>query len=169
MEYSQDQRYTKLEKVGEGTYGVVYKARDNISQNFVALKKIRLEHEDEGVPSTTIREISLLKELEHPNIVKLQDIVYTQNKLYLIFEFLNHDLRRHMDAVGQLTPEKVKSYMFQLLQGLYYCHCRRVIHRDLKPQNLLIEKSLTLKLADFGLARAFGLPIKTYTHEVVTL
>ncbi|CAG9318449.1 unnamed protein product [Blepharisma stoltei] len=169
MEISQDNRYQKIEKVGEGTYGVVYKALDIQSQSIVALKKIRLESEDEGVPSTTIREISLLKELRHPNIVQLQDIVFTSNKLYLIFEFLNHDLRRHMDSVGMLEEEKIKSYLYQLLQGLYYCHCRRVIHRDLKPQNLLIDKGETLKLADFGLARAFGLPMKTYTHEVVTL
>mgnify|MGYP000270448700 FL=1 len=164
------ERYQKLEKVGEGTYGVVYKARDSATGELVALKKIRLESDDEGVPSTAIREISLLKELKHPNIVNLQDIVHSNEKLYLIFEYLNHDLKRHMQSYEHAIPPKlVKHFTYQLLQGLHFCHSRRIIHRDLKPQNLLIDSTCNLKIGDFGLARAFGLPIKTYTHEVVTL
>jgi serine/threonine protein kinase len=163
-------RYQKLEKVGEGTYGVVYKARDKVSGQIVALKKTRLESEDEGVPSTAIREIALLRELCHPNIVDLKDVIHSDQKLYLVFEFLDQDLKKYMDAVGKkLKPMLVKSYLFQLLQGITFCHRRRVLHRDLKPQNLLIDRHGTLKLADFGLARAFGVPIRTYTHEVVTL
>lgn len=164
------ERYQKLEKIGEGTYGVVYKARDRNTGEVIALKKIRLEADDEGVPSTAIREISLLKELPHPNIVHLKDVVHTESKLYLIFEYLDHDLKRHMEARGTpLPPQAVKSYLYQMLSGLTFCHTHRVLHRDLKPQNILIERDGTLRLADFGLARAFGLPIKTYTHEVVTL
>lgn len=164
------ERYQKLEKVGEGTYGVVYKARYSATGELVALKKIRLESDDEGVPSTAIREISLLKELKHPNIVNLQDIVHSNEKLYLIFEYLNHDLKRHMQSYEHAIPPKlVKHFTYQLLQGLHFCHSRRIIHRDLKPQNLLIDSTCNLKIGDFGLARAFGLPIKTYTHEVVTL
>jgi len=163
-------RYLKMEKVGEGTYGVVYKARDKVSGEIVALKKTRLENEDEGVPSTAIREISLLRELSHPNIVDLKDVIHADQKLYLVFEFLDQDLKKYMDAVGKkLKPMLVKSYLFQLLQGITFCHRRRVLHRDLKPQNLLIDRHGNLKLADFGLARAFGVPIRTYTHEVVTL
>ncbi|KAJ2219810.1 Cyclin-dependent kinase catalytic subunit, partial [Coemansia sp. RSA 518] len=94
------ERYLKLDKVGEGTYGVVYKARDLQSGGIVAMKKIRLEADDEGVPSTAIREISLLKELQHENIVKLLDIVYNDAKLYLVFEFLDLDLKKYMDSVG---------------------------------------------------------------------
>ncbi|KAJ9109229.1 Cyclin-dependent kinase catalytic subunit [Naganishia friedmannii] len=167
------ENYTKLEKVGEGTYGVVYKARDLRNNNIVALKKIRLEAEDEGVPSTAIREISLLKELSRDdNIVKLFDIVHQDQKLYLVFEFLDMDLKKYMDTVGNsegLGPMMVKKFTYQLIKGLYYCHAHRVLHRDLKPQNLLINKEGNLKLADFGLARAFGIPLRTYTHEVVTL
>jgi len=163
-------RYEKMEKVGEGTYGVVYKARDRVSGEIVALKKTRLESEDEGVPSTALREISLLRELSHPNIVDLKDVIHSDQKLYLVFEFLDQDLKKYMDAVGKkLKPMLVKSYLFQLLQGITFCHRRRVLHRDLKPQNLLIDRHGNLKLADFGLARAFGVPIRTYTHEVVTL
>ncbi|NXW90021.1 CDK3 kinase, partial [Alopecoenas beccarii] len=163
--------FQKVEKIGEGTYGVVYKARNKRTGQLVALKKIRLDSETEGIPSTAIREISLLKELKHPNIVRLLDVIHSQKKLYLVFEYLNQDLRRYMDSsqTGELPLSMVKNYLFQLLQGVSFCHSHRVIHRDLKPQNLLINEAGTIKLADFGLARAFGVPLRTYTHEVVTL
>lgn len=191
--YAAMENYQKLEKVGEGTYGVVYKARDLTTkdQRVVALKKIRLEAEDEGVPSTAIREISLLKEMNDPNIVRLLNIVHADgHKLYLVFEFLDLDLKKYMEALpvsqggrGKALPEgsglagqnlvmddkMVKKFMMQLCQGVKYCHSHRVLHRDLKPQNLLIDDKCNLKLADFGLARAFGVPLRTYTHEVVTL
>ncbi|OSD02282.1 Pkinase-domain-containing protein [Trametes coccinea BRFM310] len=167
------ERYSKIEKVGEGTYGVVYKARDINTNRVVALKKIRLEAEDEGVPSTAIREISLLKELKDENVVRLLDIVHADQKLYLVCEFLDVDLKRYMEngnkAKRPITPEIVKKFTYQLASGLRYCHSHRILHRDLKPQNLLIDKDDNLKLADFGLARAFGIPMRTYTHEVVTL
>ncbi|KAH0580416.1 Cyclin-dependent kinase catalytic subunit [Termitomyces sp. 'cryptogamus'] len=156
-----------------GTYGVVYKARDTTTNVIVALKKIRLEAEDEGVPSTAIREISLLKELKDDNIVKLLDIVHADQKLYLVFEFLDVDLKRYIETGNQnrtpITLDIVKKFTYQLNAGLLYCHSHRILHRDLKPQNLLIDKRNNLKLADFGLARAFGIPMRTYTHEVVTL
>ncbi|CAG11763.1 unnamed protein product [Tetraodon nigroviridis] len=149
--------FQKVEKIGEGTYGVVYKAKNKVTGETVALKKIRLETETEGVPSTAIREISLLKELSHPNIVKLRDVIHTENKLYLVFEFLHQDLKKFMDSstLTGIPLPLVKSYLFQLLQGLAFCHSHRVLHRDLKPQNLLINAQGEIKLADFGLARAF--------------
>lgn len=156
----------------------------------MALKKIRLEAEDEGVPSTAIREISLLKEMNDPNIVRLLNIVHADgHKLYLVFEFLDLDLKKYMEALpvsdggrGKALPEgstldmqrlglgkdMVKKFMAQLVEGVRYCHAHRVLHRDLKPQNLLIDREGNLKLADFGLARAFGVPLRTYTHEVGT-
>jgi cyclin-dependent kinase len=164
--------YEKLEKIGEGTYGVVYKARNLETGNIVALKKIRLEGEDEGIPSTALREISVLREIEHENIVKLIDVVHEsqKSKLYLVFEYLDQDLKKYLDRVGKsLHKLLVKSYTYQLISGIYTCHSHRLLHRDLKPQNILIDRAGTLKLADFGLARAFCTPCKTYTHEVVTL
>jgi cyclin-dependent kinase len=147
-----------------------------------------LEAEDEGVPSTAIREISLLKEMQDPNIVRLLNIVHADgHKLYLVFEFLDLDLKKYMEALpvsdggrGKALPEgsgpdlgrlglgenMVKKFMSQLVEGVRYCHSHRVLHRDLKPQNLLIDRDGNLKLADFGLARAFGVPLRTYTHEV---
>lgn len=99
----------------------------------------------------------------------MKEVIYTRDSLYLVFEYLEYDLKKYLKAKGTgLSPEMVKSFTYQLLKGIDYCHARRIMHRDLKPQNLLIDGN-TIKLADFGLARAFGLPIKTYTHEVVTL
>lgn len=164
------ERYQKLEKIGEGTYGIVYKAKDRVSGQIIALKRIRLEAEDEGIPSTAIREISLLKELRHPNIVRLYDVVHTDRKLTLVFEYLDQDLKKYLDVCeGGLDGTILKSFLFQLITGVAYCHHHRVLHRDLKPQNLLINREGELKLADFGLARAFGIPVRSYTHEVVTL
>ncbi|RWS09185.1 cyclin-dependent kinase 2-like protein, partial [Dinothrombium tinctorium] len=152
--------------IGEGSYGVVYKAYDRITCHVVALKKIRLDTESEGVPSTAIREISLLKELNHPNVVRLLDVVHCIKDLYLVFEYLDQDLKKLLDnSAAGLSKPLVKSYMLQLLQGIAHCHAHRVIHRDLKPQNLLIDKAGNIKLADFGLARSISLPIRTYTHE----
>ncbi|XP_004288607.1 PREDICTED: cell division control protein 2 homolog [Fragaria vesca subsp. vesca] len=165
-------QYEKVEKIGEGTYGVVYKARDRVTNETIALKKIRLEQEDEGVPSTAIREISLLKEMQHGNIVRLQDVVHSEKRLYLVFEYLDLDLKKHMDSTPDFAkdPRQIKLFLYQILRGIAYCHSHRVLHRDLKPQNLLIDRRTNaLKLADFGLARAFGIPVRTFTHEVVTL
>uniref|UniRef100_A0A8C6UBH5 cyclin-dependent kinase n=1 Tax=Neogobius melanostomus TaxID=47308 RepID=A0A8C6UBH5_9GOBI len=161
--------YIKLDKLGEGTYATVFKGRSKLTENLVALKEIRLEHE-EGAPCTAIREVSLLKDLKHANIVTLHDIVHTDKSLTLVFEYLDKDLKQYMDDCGNImSMHNVKIFLFQILRGLSYCHKRKVLHRDLKPQNLLINDRGELKLADFGLARAKSVPTKTYSNEVVTL
>ena len=97
-------------------------------------------------------------------------MIHSENKLYLVFEFLDQDLKKYMDCQpAGIDPMLIKSYNWQLLKGIEFCHAHRVLHRDLKPQNLLIDQKGNIKLADFGLARAFGIPVRTYTHEVVTL
>ncbi|GAW08324.1 Pkinase-domain-containing protein [Lentinula edodes] len=155
----------------EGTYATVYKGRSRTTNEIVALKEIHLDAE-EGTPSTAIREISLMKELKHVNIVRLHDVIHTETKLVLIFEFCEQDLKKYMDQHGErgaLDPNTVRSFMYQLLKGTAFCHENQVLHRDLKPQNLLINRKGELKLGDFGLARAFGVPVNTFSNEVVTL
>ncbi|PRT53053.1 Negative regulator of the PHO system [Wickerhamiella sorbophila] len=164
-------QFQQLDKLGEGTYATVYKGRNRETGQLVALKEINLDSE-EGTPSTAIREISLMKELKHENIVTLYDVIHTENKLNLVFEFMDKDLKKFMEVNGNkgaLELGQVKAFMFQLLKGVMFCHDNRVLHRDLKPQNLLISTKGVLKLADFGLARAFGIPVNTFSNEVVTL
>lgn len=156
--------------LGEGTYGKVYKARNNRTGDWVAMKQMKLNAQEEGVPSTAIREIALLKELSHPNVVKLYDVFCKPNKLILVFEFLENDLKKYMKAQsGRMSPATVKRFAYQLCRGIEFCHANRIMHRDIKPQNLLINTQLQLKLADFGLARAYTVPVPKYTHEVVTV
>ncbi|XP_039010356.1 cell division control protein 2 homolog [Hibiscus syriacus] len=113
-------QYAKVEKIGEGTYGVVYKARDRVTNKTIALKKIRLEQEDEGVPSIASREISLLKEMQHGNIVRLQvqDVVHSEKRLYLVFEYLDLDLKKQMDSCLEFgeDPRMIKSFLYQILR-----------------------------------------------------
>lgn len=116
-----------------------------MSNDVVALKEIHLDAE-EGTPSTAIREISLMKELRHGNIVRLHDVIHTESRLLLVFEFMEQDLKKYMDIHGEkgaLDPVTVRSFMFQLLKGTAFCHENRVLHRDLKPQNLLINKRVS--------------------------
>lgn len=161
--------YSKSSVIGTGTYSTVHKGFSNLTYCAVALKEIRLER-DEGVPFTAIREASLLKALRHNNIISLHDIIYTGRTLTLVFEYVDQDLSRYMDKCDhKIDMNNVKLFLFQLLRGLKYCHERRILHRDLKPQNILISSNGDLKLADFGLARAKSVPTKTYTDEVVTL
>jgi cyclin-dependent kinase len=141
-----------------------------LNNRTVALKRIKLESEDEGVPSTAIREISLLKRLDHINVVRLYDVIHTEMKLTLVFEYCELDLKKYLDSVGGIVPRRtVKSFLLQLLRGIQFCHDHRVLHRDLKPANLLITAAGELKLADFGLARGFRIPVRNKSHEVVTL
>ncbi|EEB91574.1 hypothetical protein MPER_10045, partial [Moniliophthora perniciosa FA553] len=147
--------YIQLEKLGEGTYATVYKGRSRTTNEVVALKEIHLDAE-EGTPSTAIREISLMKELKHVNIVRLYDVIHTETKLVLIFEYCEQDLK---------NPQ----FHVPTSKGTAFCHENQVLHRDLKPQNLLINRKGELKLGDFGLARAFGVPVNTFSNEVVTL
>ena len=142
----------------------------------MALKKIKLRAADEGVPANTIREIALLKRLQHDNIVKLQDVITDQNCLCMVFEYLDSDLKNYLDAIykrpipAPMTFALIKSYMYQLISAMTHCHALRIIHRDLKPQNVLINKEGGLKVADFGLGRACGtLQNRILTAEVVTL
>jgi serine/threonine protein kinase len=155
--------------IGEGAYGVVYKGRDLVTNDDVALKKIRLEGDDEGIPATALREIIVLKQLRHDNVVHLRDVVLETGRLYLVFELVHMDLKKLMDSYDvPLQPSLVRSYVAQILDGLAYIHSMGIMHRDLKPQNLLVTKSGSIKLADFGLARTFTPSKRELTVEVIT-
>ncbi|BDA48672.1 Cyclin-dependent kinase A-1 [Coccomyxa sp. Obi] len=160
-----------LQEKGKGSYAVVYKARDRLTGEVITLKKLKMEREGEGVPGNAIREIALLKELQHPNIVRLRDVLWDNYRLYLIMDYVELDLREHMDQNPESSDiDNVKSYLYQILKAMQFCHAHRVLHRDLKPQNILYDRaSNTVKVADFGLARCFTPPLRPYTHEVVTL
>jgi len=149
--------------------GKVYLAENRETGEKVALKKMTFDTEDEGIPSTALREVSLLKELSgHPNVVALLEVIYLKKTLYLVFPFLETDLKHFMDTRG-VTPLEAKKFTWQLLNGVHFCHKRRILHRDLKPQNILLSKDGVVQLADFGLGRAVSLPLRQYTNEVVTL
>lgn len=165
-------KYEKLEKLGEGTFGVVYRAKNVQTDEEVALKKIRKQQDEEGVPSSALREISLLKELSHINVIRLIEVINTIKKLTLVFEYVPKDLKRIIDETNNgkgLPIPKVKSYLYQLLKGIQHIHKHKILHRDLKPGNLLISAKGVVKIADFGLARGFGIPVTNYSNEVVTL
>ncbi|KAL5961459.1 Cyclin-dependent kinase 1 [Taenia solium] len=161
----------RLGKAGEGTYGVVCWCLDRKSGQPKALKGRKLEIYDQGVPSTAVREIALLKEPKYPNIVALEHVVLDDGRLYLVLEYLYMDLRRYLDINCKntgLPSDTVKFFMYQMLQALPYCHVRRIIHHDLKPQNVLADVNRSVvKLADFGLDRSFGYPLRALTHKVV--
>lgn len=173
------ENYKRTELLGQGTYGKVYKAQHLETGKIVALKKTILSSDEEGVPPTTLREVSILRSLDSPYVVKLEEVVHTEARsgnplLFLVFEYLDHDLKQFMSTKygkgNGIEPELAKNFCYQVLLGLKYCHANAIMHRDLKPQNLLIDvKTQTIKLADFGLGRVFSLPVAKYTHEVVTL
>ena len=163
--------FRKVRKIGEGTYGEVYEAIDTINNRKVAMKKMRIENKDEGIPITALREMCILKHLRHENVVQLYEIIQDVDKIVLIFEYADMDLKIYVDKEKGIKDLKlIQQFTLQILNGLYYCNINRIIHRDLKPQNLLlITSEMKLKLCDFGLSRMFSLPMGKMTHEIITL
>nr|XP_023691225.1 cyclin-dependent kinase 12 isoform X1 [Paramormyrops kingsleyae]XP_023691226.1 cyclin-dependent kinase 12 isoform X1 [Paramormyrops kingsleyae]XP_023691227.1 cyclin-dependent kinase 12 isoform X1 [Paramormyrops kingsleyae] len=167
--------------IGEGTYGQVYKAKDKDTGELVALKKVRLDNEKEGFPITAIREIKILRQLNHRSVVNMKEIVtdkqdaldFKKDKgaFYLVFEYMDHDLMGLLESgLVQFSHEHVRSFMRQLMEGLDYCHKKNFLHRDIKCSNILLNNSGQIKLADFGLARLYNSEeSRPYTNKVITL
>ncbi|KAL2900677.1 Cyclin-dependent kinase G-2 [Bienertia sinuspersici] len=167
--------YEKLGKISEGSYGIVYKARDKVSGEMVALKKMKLGNPREGFPVYYLREINTLMSLNHPSVVNVREVVVDDSidgfdSIYMVMDYVEHDLKALMQARKlPFRQTEVKCLMIQLLDGVKYLHDNWVLHRDLKTSNLLLNNKGELKICDFGMARQYGSPLKPYTSLVVTL
>eukprot|EP01102_Stenamoeba_stenopodia_P020965 TRINITY_DN8337_c0_g1_i1.p1 TRINITY_DN8337_c0_g1~~TRINITY_DN8337_c0_g1_i1.p1 ORF type:complete len:328 (-),score=57.30 TRINITY_DN8337_c0_g1_i1:103-1086(-) len=164
-----DEKYiiNKTKALGEGAFGVVYGGTVRDSSQQIAVKKIRMMEKNEGISFTALREISVLQEIRHPNIVKLIEAYAHKGSIYLVFEFMETDLAILIKNV-LLSPADIKSCMHMILTGVEFLHKHWILHRDLKPDNILIDSKGVLKLADFGLARAYSSPDRLMTSQVVT-
>lgn len=166
------ERYAKLNFIGEGQFAVVYKAKDKETGREVAIKKIKIGNKQEamdGVNRTALREIKILQELHHENVIALLDVFGKESVISLVFEIMETDLEQILqERKIYMSFAHIKSYILMTLKGLEYLHNNWILHRDLKPNNLLLDKNNILKIADFGLARTFGSPSRVYSHQVVT-
>eukprot|EP00884_Botryococcus_braunii_P007346 jgi/Botrbrau1/16612/Bobra.0068s0039.1 len=165
-------KFEKIARIGEGTYGVVYQARNRQTGEVVALKKVRMDRERDGMPVTSVREMRVLQNCRHPNLVALCEVVTGSkpDSIFLVFEFCEHDLGRLLDSLpNPFTISEVKCLLKQLLEGVAFLHSRWVMHRDIKLSNLLLTRGGHLKLCDFGLARYFRPFQQAYTPRVITL
>ena len=164
--------YKKLRRLGEGTYGTVYLAKDRRSGETVAMKRLLLTNELLGFHLTSLREVALLRRLEHRNIVALRDVVVGRqpNQVFIVFELCEYDLGTLLDRTARhFTVSEVKTLVLQMLRGLEYLHDMGIIHRDIKLSNLLVSPLGDLKIADFGLARVLPTPLAPLSPSVYTL
>lgn len=155
-------KYEKHQKLGEGTYGAVFRAQNTQTKEFVAFKIVRMDQEDDGIPSSSLREISILQIVNHINIIKLIEVLCEEGHITMVFEYMEKDLRWYLEQRNRIISlELMRSYFFQLLCGVYYLHQNGIIHRDIRPDNLLINQSGLLKIGDFGNARICQAPLST--------
>ncbi|KRZ03107.1 Cyclin-dependent kinase 11B, partial [Trichinella zimbabwensis] len=167
------EEYHCLNRIEEGTYGVVYRAMEKRTGDIVALKRLKMEKEREGFPITSLREVNMLMKVgKHPNVVNVLEVVVgsSMDKIYLVMEYVEHDMKSLMETMKQpFLVGEVKTLTRQLLNGLYHLHDNWILHRDLKTSNLLLNHMGILKIGDFGLSREYGSPLRSYTPVVVTL
>ncbi|XP_060030986.1 cyclin-dependent kinase-like 1 isoform X3 [Erinaceus europaeus] len=148
------ERYEKIGKIGEGSYGVVFKCRNRDTGQVVAIKRFLESEDDPVIKKIALREIRMLKQLKHPNLVNLIEVFRRKRKLHLVFEYCDHTVLHELDRYQRGVPEHlVKSITWQTLQAVNFCHKHNCIHRDVKPENILITKHSVIKLCDFGFAR----------------
>ncbi|XP_045485894.1 cyclin-dependent kinase-like 4 isoform X2 [Pieris rapae] len=162
------ERYEKLAKLGEGSYGLVYKCRNRETGEIVAIKKFVENEDDPLIRKIALREIRMLKNLKHPNLVNLIEVFRRKRKLHLVFEYCDHTVLHEMEKYPAGCPELLsKQIIWQTLQGVAYCHRHNCIHRDVKPENILLTSDGVVKLCDFGFARMIS-PGESYTDYVAT-
>ncbi|KAF7390726.1 cyclin-dependent kinase-like 1 isoform X1 [Vespula maculifrons] len=162
-------KYENIEIVGEGSYGIVMKCRHRETGQMVAIKKFLETEEDVQVRKLALREIRMLKKLHHENIIDMIEVFRRRKRFYLVFEFLDHtvldELERSPDGLGL---EVSKRYIFQVLRGLNFCHNNQIMHRDVKPENVLVSSNGVIKLCDFGFARLISNSKESCTDYVAT-
>ncbi|CAH1110644.1 unnamed protein product [Psylliodes chrysocephalus] len=177
MAFERSHTYEALNRIGRGAYGTVYRAKDKKTGNDVALKKVWVPLTEDGIPMNTLREISLLRQLnalDHPNIVRLLDVCHGQQVekeliMYLVFEHVEQDLATYIERNPKgFSAIHIRNLSKEIINGVDFLHSNRVVHRDLKPQNLLVTHDGHIKLADFGLAKTYDFDMKL-TSVVVTL
>ena len=145
-------RYDKVKYLGSGAYGEVWQCLDKETSAAVAVKTIKIINQGEGINFTALREIMLLQELKHPNIILLSDIFLKNANIHLVLELAEFDLSNKIPNLRN-TEDIAKGLLKQLLEGLSFMHDNSVLHRDLKPGNLLITRRGELKITDFGTAK----------------
>jgi len=171
--------YTPDKIIGKGAYGIVFRAKDVDTGERVAIKRQRNVFKSVEDTVRTLREIKILRLIHHPNVVTLKTILTPRNPmkfndLYMVFEYMDYDMRSMLKLnLGRLCTEQISAIMFQMLQGVDALHAAEVFHRDLKPQNILLNRDCTVKICDFGLSRvAFEgqclSPTHLWTNYVVT-
>ncbi|XP_057881096.1 cyclin-dependent kinase-like 2 isoform X1 [Melospiza melodia melodia] len=162
-------KYQVLGLVGEGSYGMVTKCRNRESGQIVAVKKFLESDDDAAVRKIALREIKLLKQLRHENLVNLLDVCKRKKRWYLVFEFVDHTMLNDLeDSPNGLDFERVRKYLFQIMRAIAFCHSHNIIHRDIKPENILVSQSGVVKLCDFGFARPLATSGEAYTDYVAT-
>lgn len=162
------ERYERLSKIGEGSYGVVFKCRNRETGQLVAIKKFVESEEDPLIRKIAMREIRMLKNLKHPNLINLMEVFRRKKRLHLVFEYCDHTVLNELEKYPKGVPEPLtKRIIWQTIQALAYCHQHNCIHRDVKPENILLTKDLVVKLCDFGFARILS-PGENYTDYVAT-
>ncbi|XP_065592520.1 cyclin-dependent kinase-like 2 isoform X2 [Cyrtonyx montezumae] len=163
------EKYQVLSLIGKGSYGVVSRCRNKESGQVVAVKKFLESEDDAAVRKIAVREIKLLKQLRHENLVNLLEVYKKKKRWYLVFEFVDHTVLDDLEASPNgLDYSRVRKYLFQILRGMAFCHSHNIIHRDIKPENILVSQSGVVKLCDFGFARTLAASGETYTDYVAT-
>ena len=170
---SNNETYQLGKVLGNGSYGKVYRALTKSTKEYVAVKESKIRHVETGIPATSLREISILNQLKHENIVEIRELIYeskrntkSQPVLYLIMELCDDNLQNFItDFPGSIPLRKIKQIFYKIVKGVDYMHANRFLHRDLKPANILM-KDEQVKIADFGLSREFNIPLRPYSIEI---
>ncbi|XP_069116664.1 cyclin-dependent kinase-like 1 isoform X24 [Argopecten irradians] len=163
------EKYEKLTRIGEGSYGVVFKCRNKETGVIVAIKRFVESEDDPLIKKIAMREIRMLKQLKHPNLVNLIEVFRRKKRLHLVFEYVDHTVLHELDRYPRgVNEDLVKKIVSQTLEAVNYCHSRNCIHRDVKPENILLSTERQVKLCDFGFARVLTGPLDEYTDYVAT-